>query len=336
MSDPHTTYINLLPPSTTPHVPNMNSDPLLDSDPLFDPCWPELMASWNPSQPATNSPPQSYSDPCWPQLSPHYLTQFDPYLSQFDPYLSQFDPYWPHLDPYWPHYSHATLPRLAFHLLEVETEVFVAAALLYALLLVFLNSHCSRIVEKNPRKFKIDGGELASRRNFIEHTKEEVKSMKERLNFTKKDRDVTARQVPDQATPLEEGSPLKMPQVVTHGATRYSRLVNEADSPNNEFIERTMVQQQMIMTQQDDQLDQIASSMGTLKTMSRQIGQEVDEQAVMLDDFGHEIDHTHSKMENTLSKMAKVMHLSNDRRQWAAIGVLSGVLAVVVILYFVL
>ena len=36
----------------------------------------------------------------------------------------------------------------------------------------------------------------------------------------------------------------------------------------------------MIMTQQDDQLDQIASSMGTLKTMSRQIGQEVDEQAV--------------------------------------------------------
>lgn len=34
------------------------------------------------------------------------------------------------------------------------------------------------------------------------------------------------------------------------------------------------------MHQQDDQLDQIASSMGTLKNMSRQIGQEVDEQAV--------------------------------------------------------
>lgn len=31
----------------------------------------------------------------------------------------------------------------------------------------------------------------------------------------------------------------------------------------------------------------------------------------MLDDFGHEMDHTHSKMENTLSKMAKVLHLSN-------------------------
>ncbi|KAK8733097.1 hypothetical protein OTU49_006758, partial [Cherax quadricarinatus] len=210
-----------------------------------------------------------------------------------------------------------------------------AAALLYAFMLVFLNSECPRIVEKNPRKFKIDGGELAARRTFIEHTKEEVKSMKERLNLTKKDRDVTARQIPEEV-PVDDNSPLKMPQVVTHGATRYSRLVNEAESPNSEFIERTLAQQQMIMNQQDGQLDQIASSMGTLKNMSRQIGQEVDEQAVMLDDFGHEMENTQSKMENTLSKMAKVMHLSNDRRQWAAIGALSGVLAVVLILFFVL
>lgn len=192
------------------------------------------------------------------------------------------------------------------------------------------------IVEKNPRKFKIDGSELTARRNFIEQTKEEVKSMKERLNLTKKDKDVTARQVPESALPIDDNSPLKMPQVVTHGPTRYSRLVNEADSPNGEFIESTLAQQQMIMSQQDDHLDQIASSMGTLKNMSRQIGQEVDEQAVMLDDFGHEMETTQSKMENTLSKMAKVMHLSSDRRQWAAIGALSGVLAVVIILFFML
>ncbi|XP_076035236.1 syntaxin 6 isoform X2 [Oratosquilla oratoria] len=187
------------------------------------------------------------------------------------------------------------------------------------------------IVEKNPKKFKIDTAELESRRNFIEHTKQEVKSMKERLNLTKKDRDVTARQ-----PVLEDNSPLKMPQVVTHGSTRYSRLVNEADSPNNEFIERTLAQQQMIMGQQDEHLDQIATSMGTLKTMSRHIGSEIDEQAVMLDDFGHEMENTQSKMENTLNKVAKVMHLTNDRRQWAAIGALSGVLAVVIVLFFVL
>ncbi|MPC35121.1 syntaxin-6-like isoform X4 [Portunus trituberculatus] len=236
-------------------------------------------------------------------------------------------------DPGWP----PPTPPLVYQVLEAQLSMYVTAAvLLYTIFLVLLNSECPRIVEKNPRKFKIDGGELSSRRTFIENTKEEVKSMKERLNLTKKDRDVTARQVPDKDTPVDDSSPLKMPQVVTHGATRYSRLVNEADSPNSEFVERTMAQQQMIMSQQDEHLDQIASSMGTLKNMSRQIGQEVDEQAVMLDDFGHEMENTQSKMENTLSKVAKVMHLSSDRRQWAAIGALSGVLAVIVILFIVL
>jgi len=33
----------------------------------------------------------------------------------------------------------------------------------------------SRIVEKNPRKFKIDGSEVAERRQFIEHEKAFVK-----------------------------------------------------------------------------------------------------------------------------------------------------------------
>lgn len=33
----------------------------------------------------------------------------------------------------------------------------------------------------------------------------------------------------------------------------------------------------------------------------------------MLDDFGHEMENTQSKMENTLSKVAKVMHLSSGK-----------------------
>lgn len=40
----------------------------------------------------------------------------------------------------------------------------------------FLNNHTkTRIVEKNPSKFKIDNKELVFRRRFIEETREEVK-----------------------------------------------------------------------------------------------------------------------------------------------------------------
>lgn len=50
------------------------------------------------------------------------------------------------------------------------------------------------IVEKNPHKFKIDKKELSSRRYFIDATRDEVKSMKEKMSFRTRDRDITARQ----------------------------------------------------------------------------------------------------------------------------------------------
>ena len=37
-----------------------------------------------------------------------------------------------------------------------------------------------QIVEKNPAKFRIDGGELAVRKSFIAQTREEVRAMTER------------------------------------------------------------------------------------------------------------------------------------------------------------
>lgn len=83
---------------------------------------------------------------------------------------------WGEAGPPPPHPHVPQLVRDLLHEVEIELSLYVAAAaLLYAFLLVFLNTESSRIVEKNPRKFKIDGGELTARRTFIEHTKDEVK-----------------------------------------------------------------------------------------------------------------------------------------------------------------
>ncbi|CAN7990276.1 unnamed protein product [Ixodes pacificus] len=90
------------------------------------------------------------------------------------------------------------------------------------------------------------------------------------------------------------------------------------------------------MVSQDEELEGIQTSVGSLKVMSKQIGNELDEQSVMLDDLGHDMDNTESKMDGALKKMAKVLHMSNDRRQWMAIGALSGVMVVVVALFFLL
>ncbi|XP_076636225.1 syntaxin-6-like isoform X2 [Colletes latitarsis] len=185
-----------------------------------------------------------------------------------------------------------------------------------------------RIVEKNPTKFKIDNKELTVQRSFIEQTREEVKIMKDKMNLSRgRDRDSTARQ------PLLDNSPARVP--VNHGTTKYSKLENEIDSPNRQFLGDTLQQQNNMMRQQDEQLDMIGESIGSLKTVSRQINTELDEQAVMLDEFGNELEVTDSKLDATMKKMAKVLHMSNDRRQWVAIGVLTAILVFLIILFII-
>lgn len=130
--------------------------------------------------------------------------------------------------------------------------------------------------------------------------------MKDKMNINRtRDRDRTARQ------PLLDthNSPPRIP--TSHGTTKYSKLENELDSPNRQFLDDTLAQQSRMFRDQDEQLEIISDSVGTLKTVSRQIGNELDEQAVMLDDFGNELENMDSKLDSTMKKMAKVLRLSN-------------------------
>ncbi|OXU25563.1 hypothetical protein TSAR_005831 [Trichomalopsis sarcophagae] len=157
--------------------------------------------------------------------------------------------------------------------------------------------------KKNPNKFKLDNKELTLRRNFVEQTGEEVKVMKDKLNISKvRDRDRTARQ------PTLDNSPAKAP-TVSHGTAKYSKLENEMDSPNRQFLPKPICNQNSMRRHQEDIM---SDNTGTLKTVSRQINSEYDEHQVMLDDFNNEMEViTDSKLDATMKKMAKVLHMSN-------------------------
>ncbi|XP_064457723.1 syntaxin-6-like isoform X2 [Ornithodoros turicata] len=176
------------------------------------------------------------------------------------------------------------------------------------------------IVEKNPRKFRIDDKEIKSRKAFIEQSKDEVKTIKEAV-FESKLKNKKIR-------------PSSMELFNSSRTAKYTSLKNEVESPVRRLMGDTQKQQQEFLAVQDDELEGIQTSVGNLKAMSKQIGNELDEQAVMLDELGQDMDHTESKMDGALKKMAKVLHMSNDRRQWVAIGALSGVMVIVVALFF--
>uniref|UniRef100_A0A8C5RAA9 Syntaxin 6 n=1 Tax=Leptobrachium leishanense TaxID=445787 RepID=A0A8C5RAA9_9ANUR len=186
------------------------------------------------------------------------------------------------------------------------------------------------IVESNPRKFSLDPAEMRQRKAFINETRQCVKAMKDQM--TNPSVQALAEKKSRQAL-LGEGS---KQQAWNPEREKYKGLDNDLQTANSQYIESQGAQQQLIMEQQDEDLELVSGSIGVLKNMSQRIGNELDEQAVMLDDFSHELDTAQSRMDNVLKKLAKVSHMTSDRRQWCAIIVLLVLLLVVLILFFTL
>ncbi|XP_060053761.1 syntaxin-6 isoform X2 [Erinaceus europaeus] len=195
------------------------------------------------------------------------------------------------------------------------------------------------IVEANPRKFNLDATELSIRKAFITSTRQVVRfcflisiyqDMKDQMSTSSVQ--ALAERKNRQALLGDSGGQ----SWSTGTSDKYSRLGRELQLANSHFIEEQQAQQQLIVQQQDEQLELVSGSIGVLKNMSQRIGGELEEQAVMLDDFSHELESTQSRLDNVMKKLAKVSHMTSDRRQWCAIAILFAVLLVVLVLFLVL
>ncbi|KAI6191734.1 T-SNARE coiled-coil-like proteiny domain-containing protein [Aphelenchoides bicaudatus] len=105
----------------------------------------------------------------------------------------------------------------------------------------------------------------------------------------------------------------------------YSRLVNDPTS-SNMFVSDTLQQQDTLMREQDDDLDKVSGSLHTIKNMSQRIGDELEDQADLLEDLESTMHRTETRMNNVMKKLARVTNLDDDSRQWTAIFVLVGLI----------
>ncbi|KAF8382246.1 syx-6 [Pristionchus pacificus] len=129
------------------------------------------------------------------------------------------------------------------------------------------------------------------------------------------------------------------------GGAKYTPLKQEFDlvdetsydgpsSSNN--VADYMQKQERIIRQQDDDLELVGKSMSTLKGMSSRIGAELEQQSVMLDELGEDMDRVDSKLNGVMKKIAKLTNLEDDTRQCKAIIILSIILFFLVFLLIVL
>ncbi|TEA31064.1 hypothetical protein DBR06_SOUSAS14010002 [Sousa chinensis] len=177
-------------------------------------------------------------------------------------------------------------------------------------------------IEANPGKFKLPAGDLQERKVFVERMREAVQEMKDHM-------------VSPAAIAFMERNNREMLTGKPATLKSTSDLLDASVvSTTSRYIEEQQATQQLIMDQQDQQLEMVSGSIQVLKHMSGRVGEELNEQGIMLDTFAHEMDHTQSRMDGVLRKMAKVSHMTSDRRQWCAIVVLLGVLLLALILFF--
>ncbi|PAA74790.1 hypothetical protein BOX15_Mlig015445g1, partial [Macrostomum lignano] len=181
------------------------------------------------------------------------------------------------------------------------------------------------IVERNPRKFRLDESEVAARRGFVSETRQRAQEMKAKIERLEPN-------TPVAVTPPATATSVRQPGAAGGGSAGASS--SRQALPN--YAEETQAAQQLLLRQQDETLDRLSGGIGALKDISHRMNSELEEQAVILDEFGREMDTTESKLDTTMKKMARVLHMSNDKRQWTVIGVLLLVLIILIVLLFVL
>lgn len=182
------------------------------------------------------------------------------------------------------------------------------------------------IVETNPAKFNLTATDIQSRREFIRQIKDKVRKIKDHI---------TSSEVERKTNSANRNSLLSRSKT-THNGGKYYRLENEFEASNERFINDQQQQQQVLIEQQDNHLEHVAGSVGVLKSMSTQIGTELDDQTVILDNIGSELETTESKLNNVLLRVEKVLRLADDKRQTYVLIALIVTMVIVVILFVAL
>eukprot|EP00730_Choanoeca_flexa_P014275 TRINITY_DN6181_c0_g1_i3.p1 TRINITY_DN6181_c0_g1~~TRINITY_DN6181_c0_g1_i3.p1 ORF type:complete len:248 (+),score=52.04 TRINITY_DN6181_c0_g1_i3:100-843(+) len=175
------------------------------------------------------------------------------------------------------------------------------------------------IVEREPERFNLPASEIEARKRFIRQTGEMVK---EYVAATSPQR-IKARNESESRDALLGSSKY----------SRYEKLEKEIQDDNQGFIDDQHQTQTMIMREQDQQLSEVGQTIGVLKQMGTMIGDELDDQADLLEDMDNEMTSTSDRLTGVLKKLDKTLNITRDGKQSCLICLLLIILMILIIVY---
>jgi len=177
------------------------------------------------------------------------------------------------------------------------------------------------VVETNKAKFKIEEPEIMTRKAFIQSTKQKIQVIKDDMQSTK----TKSKMDRDQREIL-------MPK--KSSSDRQAKLQSALEQDNQAFVEGQQTRQLQIVKEQDQHLDVLNRTVGTLREMGSQMDRTIKEHEVIIEDLDKEATRTDSRLKGAIKKVNELIDSTKDSTQWCIIIVLILVLVGLLVLVF--
>ncbi len=168
------------------------------------------------------------------------------------------------------------------------------------------------MAERDFDRFKVDAAELASRRRWTANTKSRVETMR-----------ADAQSVLD-ARRKGAGA----------GGARGGGLDGAIAANNDGYLDREHDQQQLIVRRQDDELDDISTSIQRIGQVGLTIGEELETQGKMLEELEEDVEGTNSRLAAAQRKMNQVLKKAGVKGQMIIIAILTVLLIILFLIAF--
>lgn len=164
------------------------------------------------------------------------------------------------------------------------------------------------ISEKQPQKFQLKPQDILVRKQTLEEIKEKIK------------------EIEDEWKNLHNHTPREI--------TTMSNRISQDSNAENPFEQSSMnqFQQQELIQEQDIQLDSIHDTMRNLNQQAAMMGNELEEQGYMLDQFEDELDNVDNKLSRGVKRINRFIEQNKDRGSDWCIGILVVALCILLIL----
>jgi len=178
------------------------------------------------------------------------------------------------------------------------------------------------VAESNKARFKIDDSEIMTRKGFILSTKQKIRSIEDEMNGTR----TRGKMERDQRELLT--SQQRKPQ------DKYDKLKTALEQENEDYIGDHKQKQEQIIRDQDQNLEVLHKTVGTLQQIGKEIDGAIKEHDVIINDLHTDVDRVDSGIKGAIKSVNKLLDSMKDSTQWCIIIFLIVVLIGLIILVF--